>query len=244
MDREFKLLETAKAKLEAGEPLRAWELEPADEKLLRWFQFLSQKPILLVMNLGEADASTLPEKEAAFRDQLLSGKANAELCAVCGKIEAELAELSPEEAAEYMTSYGLPGSSLGRLINVMYRLLGLMSFLTAGETEVRAWTIPDQLDCREGRRRHPLRLREEVHPRRSRELADAGRPERLRRPARERPTAPGRQGVHRQGRRCTGDPPQLRRTRSARRWGGPPARAGSPDTASAHLLHAHQRGSA
>lgn len=142
LDREFELLETAKAKLEAGEPLRAWELDAADEKLLRGFQFLSQKPILLVMNLGEADASTLPEKEASFREQILSGKANAELCAVCGKIEAELAELSPEEAAEYMTSYGLPGSSLGRLINVMYRLLGLMSFLTAGETEVRAWTIP------------------------------------------------------------------------------------------------------
>src|SRR5690242_9642944 len=64
LDREFELLETAKGKLEAGEPLRAWELEAADEKLLRGFQFLSQKPILLVMNLGEADAATLPEKEA------------------------------------------------------------------------------------------------------------------------------------------------------------------------------------
>ena len=64
------------------------------------------------------------------------------MTAVCGKIEAELAELSAEEAAEYLSSYGLPGGSLERLITVMYRLLGLMSFLTAGETEVRAWTIP------------------------------------------------------------------------------------------------------
>lgn len=142
LDREFELLEEAKAKLDAGETLRGWALEPADEKLLRGFQFLSQKPVLFVMNLGEADAAALQEKEQSFREQILKGKSSAEVCAVCGKIEAELAELSPEEAAEYMTSYGLPGSSLSRLINVMYSLLGLMSFLTAGETEVRAWTIP------------------------------------------------------------------------------------------------------
>lgn len=142
LDREYELLVEAKGKLEAGETLRGWALEPADEKLLRGFQFLSQKPVLFVMNLGEGDASSLNAKETAFREQVLKGKASAEVCAVCGKIEAELAELSPEEAAEYLTSYGLPGSSLARLINVMYRLLGLMSFLTAGETEVRAWTIP------------------------------------------------------------------------------------------------------
>ncbi|MBI5282522.1 MAG: redox-regulated ATPase YchF [Candidatus Solibacter usitatus] len=142
LDREFELLESAKGKLESGEPLRAWELEGEDEKRLRGFQFLSQKPILYVLNLGEGDAAKLNEVEAGYREKILKGKANAEVAAVCGKIEAELAELSPEEAQEYLTSYGLPGSSLDRLINVMYRLLGLMSFLTAGETEVRAWTIP------------------------------------------------------------------------------------------------------
>jgi GTP-binding protein YchF len=142
LDREFELLELAKVKLENGEPLRAWELEPEDEKRLRGFQFLSQKPILYVMNLGENDAPRLNEVEAEFRGKILSGKSHAEVTAVCGKIEAELAELSAEEAAEYLSSYGLPGGSLERLITVMYRLLGLMSFLTAGETEVRAWTIP------------------------------------------------------------------------------------------------------
>jgi ribosome-binding ATPase len=80
--------------------------------------------------------------KSACREKILSGKANAGVTAVCGKIEAELAEISAEEAAEYMASYGLPGTSLDRLINSMYTLLGLMSFLTAGETEVRAWTIP------------------------------------------------------------------------------------------------------
>jgi ribosome-binding ATPase YchF (GTP1/OBG family) len=62
--------------------------------------------------------------------------------AVCGKIEAELAELPKEEATEYLSSYGLKESGLQRIVSATYELLGLMSFLTAGETEVRAWTIP------------------------------------------------------------------------------------------------------
>jgi ribosome-binding ATPase YchF (GTP1/OBG family) len=62
--------------------------------------------------------------------------------AICGKIEAELAELAPEEAREYLASYGLKESGLERLISATYSVLGLMSFLTAGEDEVRAWTIP------------------------------------------------------------------------------------------------------
>jgi hypothetical protein len=64
--------------------------------------------------------------------------------AICGKIEAELAELSRAEQQEYLSSYGLKDSGLERLIAATYALLGLMSFLTAGETEVRAWTIPMQ----------------------------------------------------------------------------------------------------
>lgn len=142
LDREFELLQQAKAKLEANEPLRNLELEGEDEKRLRGFQFLSQKPILYVLNLGEEDASRLEEVEKEYRSKILTGKKHAEVTAICGKVEAELAELSPEEAADYLASYGLPGSSLARMISSTYRLLGLMSFLTAGETEVRAWTIP------------------------------------------------------------------------------------------------------
>jgi hypothetical protein len=142
LDREYELLAIAKEKLEAGESLRAWDLDADDEKRLRGFQFLSQKPILYVLNLGEADAPRLAAIEEEYRAKLLQGRARAEVTAVCGKIEAELAELGPEEAKEYLASYGLPGSSLERIIAATYRLLGLMSFLTAGETEVRAWTIP------------------------------------------------------------------------------------------------------
>ena len=106
------------------------------------FQFLSQKPVLYVLNLGENDAARMHEMEAQYRDGPLAGKAQTGVVAVCGKIEAELAELAAEEAQEYLASFGLKESALERMIHATYALLGLMSFLTAGETEVRAWTIP------------------------------------------------------------------------------------------------------
>jgi GTP-binding protein YchF len=142
LDREYELLSGAKAILEDGRPLRGWELDADGEKRMRGFQFLSQKPILYVLNLGESDAPRLAEIEDSWRAKLLAGRARAETIAICGKIEAEMAELSAGEAGPYLASYGLPGPSLDRMISATYRLLGLMSFLTAGETEVRAWTIP------------------------------------------------------------------------------------------------------
>jgi GTP-binding protein YchF len=142
LDKEFALLERLKAELEANRSLRGLELDEDDEKRIRGFQFLSRKPILAVLNLGEEDAGRLHEIEAKYRSGPLAGRANTAVTAICGKIEAELAELSPEEAKDYLTSYGLGESGLERLISATYSLLGLMSFLTAGETEVRAWTIP------------------------------------------------------------------------------------------------------
>jgi hypothetical protein len=142
LDKEFELLEQAKALLEDNKPLRELDLDAESEKRLRGFQFLSQKPMLYVLNLGEEDASRLHEVEAEFRQGPLGQKKNSFVTAVCGKIEAELAELGPDEAAELLSSYGLKEPGLQRLIEATYRLQGLMSFLTAGETEVRAWTIP------------------------------------------------------------------------------------------------------
>jgi GTP-binding protein YchF len=142
LDREFEALERFKAALEANRPLRELELSEEEEKRTRGFQFLSQKPMLYVLNLGEADGGRLHEIEAEYRSGPLAGRAGAAVTAICGKIEAELAELSGEEAREYLASYGLKESGLERLITATYSLLGLMSFLTAGETEVHAWTIP------------------------------------------------------------------------------------------------------
>jgi hypothetical protein len=143
-DREFALLERCKATLEGNVALRTLELTPDEEKLIRGFQFLSQKPMLFVLNIGEEDAGRLHEIEEEYRKGPLAGRTNTAVTAICGKIEAELAELSPEEAREYLASYGLKDSALERLISATYALLGLMSFLTAGETEVRAWTVPMQ----------------------------------------------------------------------------------------------------
>jgi hypothetical protein len=98
--------------------------------------------MLYVLNIGEADAPRLHEVETEFASSALAGRARTAVTAVCGKIEAELAELPAEEQRDYLASYGLTEPGLERMIAATYSLLGLMSFLTAGEDEVRAWTIP------------------------------------------------------------------------------------------------------
>jgi GTP-binding protein YchF len=142
LDKEFALLERLKTELEADRPLRSLEFSDEDEKRIRGFQFLSLKPVLCVLNIGENDAPRLHEVEEEYRNGAFAGRKNVAVTAICGQVEAELAELKPEEAKEYLASYGLNESALRRIITATYSLLGLMSFLTAGETEVRAWTIP------------------------------------------------------------------------------------------------------
>ena len=142
LDKEFDLLMRCQAALERNEPLRQLPLDADDEKRIRGFQFLSRKPVLYVLNLGEGDAARMHEREREFREGPLAGRAHTAVTAVCGKIEAELAELPAAEQADYLASYGLTESGLVRLISATYSLLGLMSFLTAGEDECRAWTVP------------------------------------------------------------------------------------------------------
>jgi GTP-binding protein YchF len=142
LDREYDLLIKCKAMLEENRPLRQLEIDADDEKRIRGFQFLSQKPMLFVLNLGEEDSSRLHEREQEYRAGPLAGRPHTAVSAVCGKIEAELAELPRAEQQDYLASYGLKESGLERLITATYALLGLMSFLTAGEDECRAWTIP------------------------------------------------------------------------------------------------------
>jgi GTP-binding protein YchF len=142
LDQEYELLMRAKAMLEDDKPLRNLELSAEDEKRIRGFQFLSQKPMLYVLNIGEEDAARLHEVEEKYSQGILANRPRTAVTAVCGRIEAELAELPLEDQLEYLRSYGLHESGLIRMITATYALLGLMSFLTAGETEVRAWTIP------------------------------------------------------------------------------------------------------
>jgi GTP-binding protein YchF len=142
LDREAELLSRCRQALEDNRPLRTVEFGVDDEKRIRGFQFLSQKPLLAVLNVGESDASRLDRIERDWRESVFAGRAQTAVCAVCGKIEAELADLDPSESRELMESYGLHEPGLDRMIARTYELLGVMSFLTAGETEVRAWTVP------------------------------------------------------------------------------------------------------
>jgi GTP-binding protein YchF len=142
--REHELLLKCKEQVEAGRPLRELELGADDKKRLRGFVFLSQKPILYVVNIGESSELGKDLDAAAARYDLaeIASRPNAGATAICGKVEAELAEMSDEEASEFLASYGLNESGLTRLIRKTYELLGLISFFTVGEDECRAWTVP------------------------------------------------------------------------------------------------------
>ena len=144
LEKESELLKRAKSQLEREHPLREMEMGPEEKKRIRGFMFLSEKPILYVLNIGEG-AELGRELERAVADRGLSEVASrprAAATAICGKVEAELAEMSDADAAEFLSSYGLKESGLIRLIRKSYELLGMISFFTVGEDECRAWTIP------------------------------------------------------------------------------------------------------
>jgi hypothetical protein len=144
LEREHALLVRSKEALEKEQPLRELEMTPEEKKLIKGFMFLSQKPILYALNIGES-ATLGADLEAAvsrFKLDEVAHRPNAGATAICGKVEAELAEMDDEEAAEFLSSYGLGESGLARLIRKSYELLGLISFFTAGDDECRAWTVP------------------------------------------------------------------------------------------------------
>jgi GTP-binding protein YchF len=130
-----------KAQLEAEKPLRELELTAEERKSIGGFLFLSARPVLYVLNLGDEEADKLDTALERHKLSALHGRPNAAVVAVCGRLEAELAEMDEKEAAELLASYGLKEPGLNRLIRATYDLLGLIQFFTAGEPEVRAWTI-------------------------------------------------------------------------------------------------------
>src|SRR5271154_4635666 len=144
LEKENALLVRAKEALEQEKPLRELEMSTEEKKLIRGFMFLSQKPILYALNLSESTTLGTDLEAAAAKYKLEEDalRPNAGATAFCGKVEAELAEMDDEEAAEFLGSYGLTESGLRRLIRKSYELLGLISFFTVGEDECRAWTVP------------------------------------------------------------------------------------------------------
>jgi GTP-binding protein YchF len=140
--KEQEVLVRCREALEGGKPLRALELGADDARRLRGFQFLSAKPLLLVLNLDEAD---LPHADNAVKlaglESFMSGAATRAV-PICAKIELEIAQLDQADATAFMADLGLRESGLDRVIRASYDLLGYISFFTVGEDECRAWSIP------------------------------------------------------------------------------------------------------
>ncbi len=149
LERERDVVTLCRAALEEGRPLRALDLKGDDLKRLRGFQFLSAKPLLIVINLdehqltgngqGAARLSTAAERTGLT---VFLARAGTAAAAVCAKIELEIAQLDPGDAAAFLADLGLAESGLDRVIRASYDLLGYISFFTVGEDECRAWSIP------------------------------------------------------------------------------------------------------
>jgi GTP-binding protein YchF len=142
LKKEQDILLRCRVALEEGRPLRALDLAGDDAKRLRGFQFLSAKPLLLVLNLDEADLPKADDAVAlAGLEAFMSGAATRAV-PICAKIELEIAQLEAADAAAFMADLGLRESGLDRVIRASYDLLGYISFFTVGEDENRAWSIP------------------------------------------------------------------------------------------------------
>jgi ribosome-binding ATPase len=140
-EREEVVLRRLHEGLEAGRPIRDLGLDADEEKAIRGFRFLSQKPMLVLLNVGEGELAAAPELVA----RIGAGYEHQHVMvdALSARIEMELGELEPDEAGAFMEELGIAESGLDRVIALSYRLLGLISFLTAGPDECRAWPIPD-----------------------------------------------------------------------------------------------------
>jgi ribosome-binding ATPase len=146
LEKERELMARCREALEGGTPLRALNLAGDDLKRLRGFQLLSAKPLLVVINLDEADVGDIGAsvERAAEKTGLTAflSRAATRAVAVCAKIELEIAELDASDAAQFLADLGLTESGLDRVIRATYDLLGYMSFFTVGDDECRAWSIP------------------------------------------------------------------------------------------------------
>jgi GTP-binding protein YchF len=140
-EREEVVLRRIHEGLQAGSPIRDLSLDADEEKGIRGFRFLTQKPVLVLLNVGESQIAAAP----ALIERIAGGYDHRHVMveALSARIEMELGELEPDESAAFMEELGIAESGLDRVIALSYRLLGLVSFLTAGPDEVRAWPVPD-----------------------------------------------------------------------------------------------------
>ena len=139
---ELDFFRRVQAVLESGKPARSMELTPEEEAMLSTVALLTAKPVIYAANMSEADfTGGLDQNEHYTAVKKLAEAEHAEVLPICAQMEEEIAGLDEEEKLLFLSELGLDHSGLDRLIQVSYRLLGLISYLTAGQPEVRAWTI-------------------------------------------------------------------------------------------------------
>ena len=138
-EREQHLIERLRAGLDREVPLRAQELSAEDRRTLSGYQLLTNKPLLIVLNIGEADVARMAEIESEYADRWRGN--GVEVAAVCAKLEEELSELSDDEAEEFRRDLGVTTSGLDRMLRLTQDALGLITFFTVGEPEGRAWSL-------------------------------------------------------------------------------------------------------
>jgi ribosome-binding ATPase len=139
VEADIELFKRLQEQLESGVPLRDFELTDEQEKSIRGFQFLSLKPMLLVLNLGESQLDRAQEMETQLSASY--PHKHTAVASLCGQLEMEISQLSTEDAQTFMEDLGIEELAAGKVIQRSYDLTGLISFLTTGEDEVRAWPI-------------------------------------------------------------------------------------------------------
>ena len=137
---ELALLERIQKHLEAGKPVRSMELTDDERALVRGMFLLTNKPVIYVANVSEDEIGAEPNAYVRALYEVAAAE-GAEAITVCAKLEEEISELPPDEKTAFLAEMGIAESGLDQLVKACYRLLGLISFLTAGPKEVRAWTI-------------------------------------------------------------------------------------------------------
>ena len=139
---EVELSDRLYAHLESGKPARTCSVSDEEQEILDSWFLLTTKPVIYAANIAEGDLSAEPADIPGLdRVLAIAGEEKAEVLVISAAIEEEIAQMEPDEKAEFLEELGIGQSGLDRLITACYRLLGLISFLTAGEDECRAWTI-------------------------------------------------------------------------------------------------------
>jgi len=135
--KEQSLVERIRASLENGAPVRDQGLSRDEARMAESYQFLSSKPLLIVLNIGEDQLPQAPAMEEEAKKRYPQFK----VAAICGKLEMELAQLSDDEAAEFRSAMGVSEGAMQRIVRLSYELLGMISFFSTAHGEVRAWTV-------------------------------------------------------------------------------------------------------